>query len=69
MSIKSGPRLALSATPRRYGDPEGTQAIFDYFGDIVPPPFTLKDAIDSGVLTKYMYYPHQIRLSESEQKI
>ena len=69
LSIKSGPRLALSATPRRYGDPEGTQAIFDYFGDIIPPPFTLKDAIDSGVLTKYMYYPHQIRLSESEQKI
>ena len=28
-----GARLGLSATPRRYGDPEGTNAIMDYFCD------------------------------------
>ena len=55
-NIASGPRLGLSATPRRYGDPDGTKAIFDYFGGVVKPVFTLKDAIDSGVLTKYFYY-------------
>ena len=67
--IESGPRLGLSATPRRAGDPEGTAAIFDYFGDIVPPPFTLADAIEAGFLTPYMYYPHTVELSPSEQNV
>lgn len=67
-SVGAGYRLGLSATPRRYGDPEGTKAIIDYFGPIVQPPFTLKDAIDSGVLTPYFYKPYPISLSEDEQK-
>ncbi len=66
--ITCGPRLGLSATPRRYGDPVGTKAIFDYFGDIVKPVFTLKDAIDSGVLTKYFYYPETTYLDAKEQE-
>jgi superfamily II DNA or RNA helicase len=66
--IPSGPRLGLSATPRRAGDPEGTQAIIDYFGPIVQPPFTLRDAISSERLTPYFYYVHPVRLSESEQQ-
>jgi superfamily II DNA or RNA helicase len=65
-SLASGPRLGLSATPRRAGDPEGTQAILDYFQGIVPPPFTLKDAIPSA-LTPYFYYVHTIRLTPEEQ--
>src|SRR5690606_24258278 len=36
--LDTGPRLGLSATPRRAGDPEGTKAILEYFGGIVPPP-------------------------------
>src|SRR5262249_16219049 len=40
LSLNSGPRLGLSATPRRAGDPEGTAAILDYFGGLLPPPFT-----------------------------
>ena len=67
MQINSGARLGLSATPRRYGDPEGTSALFDYFGGIIPPPFTLEDAIKSGVLTRYFYHPQRISLSEQEQ--
>ncbi|ALS28818.1 DEAD-like helicases superfamily protein [Paenibacillus sp. 32O-W] len=66
--INTGARLGLSATPRRFGDEEGTNAIFSYFGGIIPPPFTLKDAISSEVLTKYFYYPHEIKLSNNEQK-
>ncbi|MHB1546601.1 MAG: DEAD/DEAH box helicase family protein [bacterium] len=66
-TLNSGSRLGLSATPRRFGDEEGTTAIFNYFGDIIPPPFTLKDAIKSGVLTKYFYYPHEIKLNPNEQ--
>lgn len=65
--INSGARLGLSATPVRYGDPEGTAAIMDYFGGIIPPPFTLSDAIKSGVLTPYFYMPLPISLTDSEQ--
>lgn len=65
--INSGARLGLSATPRRYGDPDGTKSIFNYFGNIIPPPFTLEDAINQGVLTKYFYYPQTLSLSQSEQ--
>lgn len=68
LSIDSGARLGLSATPRRYGDPEGTRALFGYFGGLIPPPFTLEDAIKSGVLTRYFYYPQRISLSSREQE-
>lgn len=68
LRIQSGPRLGLSATPYRYGDPEGTQALFSYFGGLIPPPFTLTDAINSGVLTRYFYHPEKIHLTASEQE-
>lgn len=67
LRIQSGPRLGLSATPYRYGDPEGTTALFDYFGGLIPPPFTLNDAINSGVLTRYFYHPEKIMLTPVEQ--
>jgi superfamily II DNA or RNA helicase len=67
LSLTTGPRLGLSATPRRAGDPYGTGRILDYFGGIVPPPFTLQDAIKSGALTPYFYHIHTTALSESEQ--
>lgn len=67
LQLETGARLGLSATPYRYGDPVGTQVIFDYFGGIVPPPFTLDDAIKSGVLTRYFYHPQKLSLSSSEQ--
>lgn len=68
LNIGTGARLGLSATPRRYGDPEGTAALFDYFGGLVPPPYTLDDAIKSGVLTKYFYNPLTITLTKKEQE-
>lgn len=68
LSINSGARLGLSATPRRYGDAEGTTALLTYFGGIIYPPFTLKDAIESDVLTKYFYNPLPIRLTDKEQE-
>lgn len=66
--INAGYRLGLSATPRRYGDPVGTQAIVDYFGEIIEPPYTLKNAIDDKVLTPYYYKPRVVKLSFSEQQ-
>ncbi len=68
LNIDAGERLGLSATPIRYGDPIGTSAIFDYFGGIVPPKFSLDDAIKSGVLTKYFYHPLPVHLTNEEQE-
>jgi superfamily II DNA or RNA helicase len=63
----TGPRLGLSATPRRAGDPEGTDAIFDYFQGIIPPPFTLRDAIETDKLCPYYYAVHPVALTDEEQ--
>ncbi len=68
MAIQSGPRLGLSATPKRYGDPEGTGKIFNYFGPVVEPPFTLIDAIEQGRLVEYEYHPAPIRLTAEESE-
>lgn len=67
-SLDSGPRLGLSATPRRFGDPLGTEAIFSYFEGIVPPVYDLKTAIRDGVLTEYKYFPQTVYLTEDEQE-
>ena len=67
LMIESGPRLGLSATPSRAGDPTGTDAIFTYFGGVVPPPFTLYDAIAAGTLTPYAYHVHCVSLDAGEQ--
>ena len=69
LDIASGPRLGLSATPKRYGDSEGTTKILNYFGPIVQPPYTLQDAICDKRLVPYEYFPKAIHLSadESEQ--
>ncbi|GKH52211.1 DNA-repair protein [Eubacteriales bacterium] len=67
LSINAGARLGLSATPRRYGDAEGTSALFNYFDGIIPPAFTLDDAIHANVLTRYFYHPQKLCLIEKEQ--
>lgn len=66
LQIDAGHRLGLSATPKRFGDPDGTVKIFDYFGPVVPPPFTLTDAVKSGRLVEYEYHPHTIHLTAEE---
>lgn len=65
-------RLGLSATPKRWFDEEGTQAIYDYFGDIVYE-FDIKRALtdinpDTGktYLTPYYYYPIIVDLTSEE---
>lgn len=58
-------RLALSATIDRHGDPEGTQHLYDYFGEKCIE-YTLKEAINNGMLTPYYYYPIVVSLSTEE---
>ena len=61
-----GLRLALSATPERYFDDRGTEALLGYFGSILQPEFTLADAIKKGALVHYNYYPIFVELTETE---
>lgn len=66
LEIDAGLRLGLSATPTRYGDPDGTSKIFDYFGPIIEPRITLFDAIEAGRLVPYEYFPVPVRLDSTE---
>lgn len=67
LTVDTGPRLGLSATPERAGDPDGTALIMDYFSGIVPPPFGLEDAIKAGALTPYAYNVHTVALAADER--
>ncbi|MBW5811523.1 DEAD/DEAH box helicase family protein [Yersinia kristensenii] len=69
LGIRSGASLGLSATPIRYGDPEGTQRIFDRFGPVIQPAITLQDAIAAGRLVNYEYFPHEVHLSDDESEL
>ncbi|HEU5380919.1 MAG TPA: DEAD/DEAH box helicase family protein [Ktedonobacteraceae bacterium] len=57
-------RLALSATPDRWFDDEGTAALRAYFGETVFS-FPLEKAIGVS-LTPYYYYPHLVALTDEE---
>ena len=65
-------RLGLSATPERWFDEEGTQFIYDFFGNVVFE-FDIEDALetvnpDTGetYLTPYYYHPIIIDLDNDE---
>lgn len=59
-------RLALSATPDRWFDDEGTEALRAYFGETVYK-FTLEQAIGVS-LTPYYYYPYLVPLTDLEME-
>lgn len=61
-----GLRLALSATPERYFDDDGTDLLLSYFGGILKPEFTLADAIAASALVRYLYYPIFVELTPAE---
>lgn len=59
-------RLGLSATPKRHGDEEGTEALRAYFGPTVSS-INIKDAIYKyGALVEYDYHALRINLSDDE---
>ncbi len=59
-------RLGLSATPYNYMDTEANKRLDSYYNGIVAT-YTLKDAIEQGVLTPYKYYLHTVPLDPDEQ--
>lgn len=67
LTIEAGPRLGLSATPERAGDHVGTERLMTYFGGVVPPEFTLADAVAAGRLCRYEYHIHVVGLTDEEQ--
>ena len=58
-------RLALSATPERWFDDDGTDALIDYFGPIIFE-LGLGKAIEMGALTRYEYLPRLVELNDAE---
>jgi superfamily II DNA or RNA helicase len=56
--------LALSATPDRWFDDQGTKALRAFFGETIFS-FPLEKAIGIS-LTPYYYYPHLVPLTEKE---
>lgn len=58
-------RLALSATLERHNDPEGTAALFEYFGEKCIE-YDLERAIREEKLTPYFYYPKVVHLTAAE---
>lgn len=60
-------RLGLSATPSRYYDNRGNNALHSYFGDVVYS-YDLPDAISDGYLCEYYYIPHLIELTDTEKE-
>lgn len=57
-------RLALSATPKRYFDDEGTLKLFNFFGEVIFK-FTIEESIPK-FLTPYKLYPHFVEMTNSE---
>ena len=58
-------RLGLSATPNRWFDQAGTDALKGFFGETVYE-YPLDRAIEEGYLCEYYYYPHLVDLTEDE---
>ena len=60
-------RLGLSATPERHNEQE-IKAILSYFltSEQESYKYTIEEAISSGALTQYNYYPISIELNEDE---
>ena len=67
-SIKYLRRIGLSATPERQYDESGNAALSSFFGcdNNYTYEYSMEKAIENGVLCRYRYYPHIVRLTEEE---
>ncbi|MBD0676984.1 DEAD/DEAH box helicase family protein [Streptomyces sp. CBMA156] len=61
-------RLGLSATPERWFDDAGTDALTDYFGDIAFE-MGIGEAIQLGALCRYTYWPVLVELDDEEAEL
>lgn len=61
-------RIGLSATPERQFDDFGNSQLRKFFGseEKYTYEYSMEEAIHNGVLCKYNYYPHLVRLTPTE---
>lgn len=61
-------RIGLSATPDRQFDDYGNKKIREFFGaeEKYTYEYSMEEAIKNGVLCKYKYFPHIVRLTDEE---
>ena len=69
-TIRAKRRIALSATPSRIYDEEGTEELESFFNDKYPyiVSFSMAKAQSCGRLMHYNYYPIIVSLDEDEMK-
>ncbi|MBQ0123960.1 MAG: DEAD/DEAH box helicase family protein [Bacteroidales bacterium] len=63
-------RIGLSATPERQFDDEGNEKLQEFFGasEKNTYEYSMEEAIEKGVLCRYLYYPHVVRLTDEEME-
>lgn len=61
-------RIGLSATPERQFDDNGNTKLRRFFGseEQYTYEYSMEEAIQNGVLCKYMYFPHIVQLTPNE---
>ena len=66
--IKYLRRIGLSATPERQFDDDTNRKLFRFFGaeKQYTYEYSMEEAIENGVLCRYFYYPHLVRLTNDE---
>ena len=64
-------RIGLSATPERVYDEVGSKKLYEFFNSMPPKytyRFTMKQAIDEGILCPYNYFPIFVSLTNKEMQ-
>lgn len=64
-------RIGLSATPERIYDEIGSRKLYQFFNSMPPKytyRFTMKQAIEEGILCRYNYYPIFVSLTDTEME-
>lgn len=64
-------RIGLSATPERAYDEVGSRKMYQFFNSMPPKytyRFTMKEAIEEGILCRYNYYPIFVTLTHTEME-
>lgn len=71
LPVKIKNRIGLSATPDRVYDEVGSKMLYNFFNSHPPKytfRFTMKEAIEGGILCKYDYFPIFIDLTPTEMR-
>ena len=61
-------KIGLSATPERQFDDDGNARLKKFFGaeERYTYEYSMEEAIQKGVLCRYMYFPHLVQLTHEE---